>query len=295
MPPPNIRSPYEHIVFHRSRENMVSASRMFLRYVILILVACVFIGPFLWLLSTAMKSGSENIFQYPPEFIPRSPTLENFVRVFDALPFLTYFANSVFVAAIAVSCNLVFCSLAAYPLARMSFRGKNIIFLTLISTMILPFQLMMIPLYSIAVNLGLNNTFLGLIIPHACTAFGVFLMRQSFLAIPHQLEESALMEGVNRLQIWWHVMLPLVKPALATLAVFTFIGVWGDFLWPLIIIDDQTKFTLPLGVNRLAGAFAKDWRLVAAGAILSIIPTIVVFLFSQRFFISGALKGAVKG
>ncbi len=277
------------------RAKIQAVGWLFLRYAILISVACVFVGPFLWLMSTAMKSGSENIFQYPPEFLPREPTLENFSRVFDALPFFTYFINSALVSAIAVLCNLMFCSLAAYPLARMSFRGKNVVFLILISTMILPFQLLMIPLYSIAVSLGLNNSFLGLIIPHACTAFGVFLMRQSFSTIPNQLEESALIEGVNRLRIWWHVLLPLVKPSLATLAVFTFIGVWGDFLWPLIIIDDQTKFTLPLGVNKLAGTFGQDWRLVAAGAILSILPTIAVFLLSQRFFVSGALKGAVKG
>ncbi len=277
------------------RAKIQAVGWLFLRYAILILVACLFVGPFLWLMSTAMKSGSENIFQYPPEFLPREPTLENFSRVFDALPFFTYFINSALVSAIAVLCNLMFCSLAAYPLARMSFRGKNIVFLILISTMILPFQLLMIPLYSIAVSLGLNNSFLGLIIPHACTAFGVFLMRQSFSTIPNQLEESALIEGVNRLRIWWHVLLPLVKPSLVTLAVFTFIGVWGDFLWPLIIIDDQTKFTLPLGVNKLAGTFGQDWRLVAAGAILSILPTIAVFLLSQRFFVSGALKGAVKG
>ncbi len=274
---------------------LTSMIKSIARYALLLAIAILFIGPFLWLLSTAMKSGSENIFAYPPQFIPSEPTLNNFVRVFDALPFLSYFVNSLFVAVIAVSCNLVFCSLAAYPLARMSFAGKKTIFLILISTMMLPFQLLMIPLYSIAVSLGLNNSFLGLIIPHACTAFGIFLMRQAFLGIPHQLEESAHIEGVNRFQIWWYVMLPLVKPALATLAVFTFVGVWGDFLWPLIIIDDQSKFTLPLGVNKLAGAFGKDWRLVAAGAILSIIPTIIVFLFTQRFFISGALKGAVKG
>ena len=279
----------------RYRGGFAALGRTLLRYAVLIAVAAVFIGPFAWLLSTAMKSGSENIFQYPPQFLPEQPTFNNFVRVFQALPFFSYFINSVFVAVIAVSCNLVFCSLAAYPLARMSFAGKNAIFLVLISTMMLPFQLLMIPLYGIAVALGLNNSFLGLIIPHACTAFGIFLMRQAFLAIPRQLEESARIEGVSRFRIWRHVMLPLVKPALATLAVFTFVGVWGDFLWPLVIMDDQAGFTLPLGVNKLAGAFGKDWRLVAAGAILSIIPTIAVFLFAQRFFISGALGGAVKG
>lgn len=269
--------------------------RSALKYALLTAIAVVFIGPFLWLLSTAIKSGAENIFAYPPKFIPSEPTLKNFARVFDALPFVRYFINSLFIAVIAVLCNLVFCSLAAYPLARMSFAGKNAAFLILISTMMLPFQLLMIPLFKIAVMLGLKNSFLGLIIPHACTAFGIFLVRQAFLGIPYQLEESARVEGINRLQIWWFVMLPLIRPALATLAVFTFIGVWGDFLWPLIIMDDQSKFTLPLGVNKLAGAFGKDWRLVAAGSILSVIPTIVVFIFTQRFFISGALRGAVKG
>ncbi|MBC6402155.1 MAG: carbohydrate ABC transporter permease [Hyphomonadaceae bacterium] len=281
------------------QNSIFSTAREFARrgvqYAVLLAVACAFIGPFLWLLSTAMKSGAENIFESPPQFIPKAPTLENFGRVFESLPFVTYFFNSAIVASVAVICNLLFCSLAAYPLARMSFAGKNAIFLILISTMMLPFQLLMIPLYSIAVTLGLNNSFFGLIIPHACTAFGIFLMRQAFLAVPHQLEESAHIEGVNRFQIWWYIMLPLVRPTLATLAVFTFIGVWGDFLWPLIILDDQSKYTLPLGVNKLAGTFGKDWRLVAAGAILSVIPTIAVFLFTQRFFISGALKGAVKG
>ena len=275
--------------------NVKAFVKLVLRYVLLVMIALIFIGPFLWLLSTAMKSGSENIFSYPPQFIPDEATFNNFARVFDALPFLSYFMNSILVAAIAVSCNLVFCSLAAYPLARMSFTGKNTIFLVLISTMMLPFQLLMIPLFSIAVTLGLNNTYFGLIIPHACTAFGIFLMRQAFISIPNELEETARIEGINHFQIWLFVMLPLIKPTLATLAVFTFIGVWGDFLWPLIIMNDQSKFTLPLGVNKLAGAFGKDWRLVAAGAILSIIPTILVFLFTQRFFISGALKGAVKG
>jgi len=273
----------------------MSSSRIVLRYAVLVIVASVFAGPFLWLLSTALKSGAENIFQYPPALIPREATLDNFKRVFEALPFLSYFLNSALVAALAVSCNLMLCSLAAYPLARMSFAGRQGIFLVLISTLMLPFQLLMIPLYTIAVTLGLNNSFLGLVIPHACTAFGIFLMRQAFMAIPHQLEESAHLEGVTRLQIWWHVLLPLVKPTLATLAVFTFVGVWGDFLWPLIIIDDQTRYTLPLGVNKLAGAFGKDWRLVAAGAVLSIVPMMLVFLFTQRFFISGALRGAVKG
>ncbi|GAA5525509.1 L-arabinose transport system permease protein AraQ [Microbulbifer aestuariivivens] len=265
------------------------------RYAALLAVALLTMGPFLWLLSTALKSGSENIFQYPPALLPESPTLENFSRVLATQPFLLYLKNSALVAVLSVAANLLLASLAAYPLARMEFKGKNLIFIVLLSSMMIPFQLLMIPVYNIAINLGLQNSYLGLVLPHACTAFGVFLMRQAFLGIPRALEESAMIEGVNRLKIWWHVMLPLVKPSLATLAVFSFIAVWGDFLWPLIILDDPGYYTLPLGVNRLANTFSMDWRLVAAGAIFSIIPILVVFIFSQKYFIEGAMRGAVKG
>ena len=160
--------------------------------------------------------------------------------------------------------------------------------------MMMPFQLLMIPVYELAVSLGLRNSLLGLLLPHACTAFGIFLMKQAFEGVPRALEEAAVMEGVNLWRVWWFVFVPLVRPSLATLAVFTFIAVWGDFLWPLIIIDDPALFTLPLGVNRLSSTFSLDWRLVAAGAVFSLIPVLAVFAFSQRYFIDGALKGAVK-
>ncbi|WP_428818501.1 carbohydrate ABC transporter permease [Microbulbifer sp. MCCC 1A16149] len=266
-----------------------------LRYAGLLCVALLTVGPFLWLLSTALKSGSENIFAYPPSLFPEQPTLENFSRVLETQPFVVYLKNSVLVALLSVTANLVFASLAAYPLARMEFRGKNLIFLVLLSSMMIPFQLLMIPVYNIAISLGLQNSYLGLVLPHACTAFGVFLMRQAFQGIPKALEESALLEGLNRIQIWWYVLVPLVKPSLATLAVFSFIAVWGDFLWPLIILDDPAYYTLPLGVNRLANTFSMDWRLVAAGAVFSILPILAVFLFSQKYFIEGAMRGAVKG
>jgi putative chitobiose transport system permease protein len=266
-----------------------------LRYLGLTLMVLFTIGPFLWLLSTALKSGNENIFSYPPSLLPQEPTLKNFARIFESQPFFTYLKNSILVASIAVVCNLTFSSLAAYPLARMDFRGKKIIFGLLLASMMIPFQLLMIPVYQLAISLGLNNSYLGLVLPHACTAFGIFFMRQAFSTIPKAIEEAALMDGVSRLKIWFYVLLPLVKPSLATLAVFSFIGVWGDFLWPLIIIDQPALFTLPLGVNRLASAFSLDWRLVAAGAIFSLLPILVFFTFTQRYFIEGAMKGAVKG
>ena len=268
---------------------------MALRYLALTLLVALTVGPFLWLLSTSLKGAGENIYAFPPSLLPREPTLANYLKVFESQPFFTYLLNSSLVAVLSVASNLLLASLAAYPLARMDFRGRGLVFGTLLATMMVPFQLLMIPVYELALALGLHNTTAGLVLPHACTAFGIFFMRQAFLSIPKALEEVALIEGVSRLRIWWHVMLPLVRPSLATLAVFSFIAVWGDFLWPLIITDDPAHFTLPLGVNRLASTFSMDWRLVAAGAVFSILPILAVFSFSQRFFIEGAMKGAVKG
>jgi len=265
------------------------------RYVAIVIVLLFTVGPFLWLLSTSLKSAGENIFAYPPMFVPQQPTLDNFFRVVESQPFFVYLKNSALVAALSVALNLLLASLAAYPLARIPFTGRAALFIVLLSSMMIPFQLLMIPVYELAISLGLQNTYLGLVLPHACTAFGIFFMRQAFLSVPAAIEEAAIMDGVSRLRIWWFVMLPLVKPSLATLAVFSFIAVWGDFLWPLIIIDQPSLFTLPLGVNRLASTFSLDWRLVAAGAVFSIIPILLFFTFTQRYFIEGAMKGAVKG
>ena len=266
-----------------------------LRYAALALVMVLTVGPFLWLLSTSLKGAGENIFASPPVFMPTEPTLEHYFRVVSTQPFLKYLANSALGAGLSVALNLLLASLAAYPLARMDFKGRQVIFAVLLASMMIPFQLLMIPIYELAIALGLQNSVLGLVLPHACTAFGIFFMRQAFMGIPAALEEVALIEGVSRWRIWWHVLLPMAKPSLAALAVFSFIASWGDFLWPLIILDDPALFTLPLGVNRLASTFSLDWRLVAAGAIFSLIPILVFFMFTQRFFIEGALKGAIKG
>lgn len=251
-------------------------------------------GPFLWLLSTSLKGTGEAIQGSGMSLLPQQPTLANYQQVWNTQPMWAYFINSLMVSTLAVGCNLLLCSLAAYPLARMRFVGRNGVFVALLAMMMMPFQLLMIPLYDLAISLGLHNSTLGLVLPHACTAFGIFYLRQAFLAVPPALEEVALMEGVGRIQLWWHVMLPLVRPSLATLAIFSFVAVWGDFLWPLILLDNPQRFTLPLGVNQLVNALSLDWRWVAAGAMMSLMPILAVFAFSQRFFIAGALKGALK-
>lgn len=264
------------------------------RYLLLCAVALVFVGPFAWLAATALKSGGENIFQYPPRLLPEHATLANFAAVFDAQPFARYALNSVIVSAMAVSSNLLLSSLAAYPLAKLDFAGRRVIFIAVLATITVPFQVLMIPVYVVAIKLGLQNSLIGLALPHLCSAFGIFLMRQAFLAVPQALIDAARIEGIGHLRIWWHVMLPLARPTLATLAMFSFIAVWGDFIWPLILVDDPAYFTLPVGLNRLAGAFATDWRLVAAGAVLSVLPSLAVFLLAQRFVVGG-MQGAIKG
>lgn len=267
----------------------------------LILVSLLCIFPFLWLLSTALKGTNENIFQYPPQLIPSFPTLENFKSAWEQIPFITYYLNSFIVAFFTVILNLILSSLAAYPLARMEFKGKKITFFAILATIMIPFQAIMLPVYLIILKLNLVDTinnfmgYLGLILPFAVNAFGIFLMRQAFLTIPRELEEAAFVDGCNVFQIWFKILIPMVKPTLATLAIFTFIGSWGEFLWPSIVLTNKAMYTLPVGVNDLQGMFSANWRIIAAGSLISIIPIIIFFLALQKYFISGENEGAIKG
>ena len=268
-------------------------------HTILIIVSVLSIFPFIWLISTSLKGAGENIFAYPPVMIPQDFTFENYVGVWHRVNLLGYFINSMIVAAGTVILNLILSSLAAYPLARMEFRGKKIAFFAILATIMIPFQAIMLPVYLITIKLHLIDSvndiagYIGLIMPFAVSAFGIFLMRQAFLGIPREMEEAAIVDGCNVFQIFWRVLLPMVKPSLAVLAIFTFIGSWG--LWPSIVLTKESLYTLPVGVNNLQGMFSSNWRYIAAGSIISIIPIIIFFLSMQRYFISGENEGAVKG
>ncbi|HEY9604092.1 MAG TPA: carbohydrate ABC transporter permease [Allocoleopsis sp.] len=264
-------------------------------YVLLGAIAFAMLFPLLWLVSTSFKSPAENIFQFPPQLLPERPTFENFRAVWQSNPFGQYLCNSAIVAVLTVGLNLLFCSLAAYPLARLEFRGRDLIFTLVVSTIMIPFQIVMIPLYILTVQLGLRNTYLGVIFPSIASAFGIFLLRQAFQGVPKELEEAARMDGCSELGLWWNVMLPTVRPALVTLAIFVFIGSWSDFLWPLIVLDRPEYYTLPLGVATLAGTFSLDWRLIAAGSVISITPVILFFLFMQRYIVPTDTSSGVKG
>lgn len=269
--------------------------RSFGMYVLLGAIAFVMLFPLLWLISTSFKSPAEDIFQFPPQLFPTQPTWQNFVTVWQNNPFGQYLFNSIMVATLAVSLNLLFCSLAAYPFARLDFRGKELLFAGVISTIMIPFQIVMIPLYILTVQLGLKNTYLGIIFPDIASAFGIFLLRQAFMGVPKELEEAARMDGCSELGLWWNIMLPAIRPALVTLAIFVFIGSWSDFLWPLIVLDRPEYYTLPLGVANLAGTFSLDWRLIAAGSVISIAPILLLFLFVQRYIVPTDAGSGVKG
>ncbi|MDJ1178132.1 carbohydrate ABC transporter permease [Roseofilum sp. BLCC_M91] len=264
-------------------------------YSVLIIIAFMMLLPLLWLGSTSLKSAGENIFEFPPQLIPEEPTLSNFMEVWQTNPFDRYLFNSFWISALTVGINLLFCSLAAYPLARLNFQGRQLIFNLIVATILIPFQIVMIPLYILMVQLGLRNTYLGVMLPSLASAFGIFLLRQAFQGVPKELEEAARMDGCSEWEIWWCVMLPAVRPALVTLAIFVFIGSWSDFLWPLIILDQPEMFTLPLGVQRLAGTFSLDWRLIAAGSMISILPILLLFMFVQRYIMSTDASSGLKG
>lgn len=264
-------------------------------YICLTAIAFLMLFPLLWLLSTSFKSAGEDIFSFPPQLLPNQPTFDNFKLVWESYPFARYLINSTVVAVLTVILNLLFCSLAAYPLARLKFKGKDLIFALVVATIMIPFQIVMIPLYILTVKLGLRNSYLGIIFPNLASAFGIFLLRQAFQEVPKELEEAGRMDGCSELGIWWHIMLPAIKPALLTLMIFVFIGAWSDFLWPLIVLDSPDYYTLPLGVASLANSLDLNWRLIAAGSIISITPVLLLFVFLQRYIIPTDTGSGVKG
>ena len=259
---------------------MRHAVRSAVQLMLLIALALLVLVPLLWLVSTSLKGPTEDIFSSPPALLPAQPSLEAYRKLFQDNPLSTYLINSTVVSVLAVGANVLFCSLAAYPLARMSFAGRGLVLGLVVATILIPFQVVMIPLYLLMVQLGLRNTLLALIIPQAATAFGLYLLRQSFLGVPRELEEAARIDGCSRLGEWWNVMI---------------IGTRSDFLWPLVILDDSTLYTLPLGLQQLSSSFSLDWRIVAAGSVVSILPVLVLFILLQRFILPNASGDSVKG
>ncbi len=269
-------------------------------YTVLIITSIVMIGPFYWSIATSFKPPGD-IFASPPKWIPNPWTLQNYRDVFTLLPFPRYLFNSILVTGAIVGLNIVFDTMAAYAFAKLRFPGRNFLFFFLLLTLMVPFQVNLIPLYRIMVELHkINphlgvNTYSGIILPGMIQVFGIFLMRQFLQSIPDEVLESARVDGASELQIIRKIILPLAAPGMATLAIFTFLGAWNDFLWPLIVIDRDSLRTLPVGLALLAQKNTVNWGDTMAGTALAAGPMIAVFLILQRRFIEGLTAGAVKG
>lgn len=274
---------------------MAKTLRLVSRYAILLVVALLLVGPFLWMVSTSMKD-QEAIFRYPPEWLPDAFDLTNYQRIMEVLPLGRMILNSLTIAVAATVGQLASCVLAAYAFARMRFRGSNLIYFALLATMMVPAQVTMIPVFLIMKALGLIDTLYALIVPAFFGgAFGTFLLRQFFATIPRDLEDAARLDGCGRFRTLWSVFLPLSKPALVALALFTFMTYWNDLLGPVIYLSSVEKATLTIGLASLqSGAMAARYDLLMAGSVLSVLPILLLLILGQKWFVRGVTLTGLK-
>lgn len=265
-------------------------------YAILVAAAVVMVIPFVMMLSTSLKPHAY-VLEIPPRLVPEDPTFANYSRAWTSQGFATYFLNSTIVTAAHVLGVLLFSSMMAYAFARFEFRGKRMLFLALLATLMIPAMMLIIPQFLIARDLSLIDTRLGLVVFYVASqlAFLTFLLRGFFEGIPRELEEAMEIDGASPLRIYWHLMLPLSRPALATAGIFAFLAAWDEFIWALTIINDPALRTLPIAIALFQGAHATQWGLVFAASAIAIVPVIVVFVVFQRHFVAGLQTGALKG
>lgn len=271
---------------------------LILVYGLLLLCSVFLLLPLLWMLTTALKDDS-TIYMLPPVFFPREFRFENFVEVMGVMDFGRLFGNTMFITVLSIIGAVLSCPFVAFGFARMEFKGKKFLFMLLIATTVLPAQVTMIPMYMTYMKLGWLNSYYPLILPSffAVNAFFVFLLRQYFLTIPRELDESAYIDGCSTYGVYWCIVLPLCKPALTTVVIFAFLWTWNDFMMPLLYIDDMEKFTLTLGLFQFRGStrYGPRWNYLMAASILVLLPCIVIFAVFQRYFIEGVVMSGIKG
>ena len=268
--------------------------RRVLLYIVLILIAVIMVVPFLWMLSTSLKTQYDAV-KIPPVWIPDPPRWENYVKLFTEQPMFQFMLNTIKIVFFVVLGQLFFSSLAAYSFARISFKGRNVVFFFYIATLMVPGQVTMIPTYLMFAKAGLTDNHLALILPAFFSAFGVFLLRQFFMSLPRELEEAAEIDGCNPFMTYWRIMLPLVVPAMLTLGVFTLVNTWNDYMGPLIYLSSPEKYTMTLGIAYFKGVYTTQWNLVMAGSIVSVVPILIAYLCAQKYFIEGIAFSGVKG
>jgi len=265
-----------------------------LAYLVLGVGLIVVTSPFIWMALSSLKSEGE-IRQVPPTWFPEAPTLDNFRELFDRLDFPQFFTNSAVVAIAVTLGNLVFCSMLGYVLAKSNFAGKKLLFRLVLGTLMVPGMVTLVPLFVLVANMGLVNTYFGLILPFLAAPFGVFLMRQFFLGIPDELIDAARVDGASEARIFVQVVIPLAKPAIATLGIITFLGSWNNFLWPLVVATTEDKYTLPVALALYStGQHQTDYGLLLAGAVVVVVPVLIVFLILQRYFVQGVALTGIK-
>ncbi len=278
-----------------ARRQIGTMGKNLILYIVLIVLGLMFALPFVWMLSTSLKTAVD-VFMFPPKWIPDPPMWINYRELFRVLPFFRFFRNSAYISVLCTFGQVASCALAAYAFSRPKFFGRDFLFYVLLATMMVPGQVTIIPRFLIMRAIGWMDTHLPLIVPSFLGgAFGTFMLRQFFMGIPKELEDAAAIDGCSRFRTFLVIYLPLSKPAIATLALFVFMDSWNDLLNPIIYLSTPSKMTLTVGLTFFQGEYQTDWHLLMAGAVVSILPTVVVYLLTQKHFESGIMMGSIKG
>ena len=256
------------------------------------------LGPFLWMISTSLKLPGE-VFSYQKpwwyDWVPTSFVWQNYAKAWQVVPFARFYLNSIFVVLLTTLGQVTTSAFAAYAFARLRFPGRDNIFFTYLATMMIPGAVTMIPVFILLEQLGWIDSYKAVILPGIFTAYGTFMLRQFFLTLPKDLEDAAKIDGCSYFGIFWRILLPLSKPALATLTTFTFMGSWMNFMWPLVVLNSHEKFTLPIGLAYFQSLHHTDWTLLMAGSLMMILPILLLFIFNQRYFVEGIKLSGIKG
>ena len=263
-------------------------------HLILLAGTIIVVFPFLWMILTSFKTNGEAL-QIPPTIIPTAWVTDAYSEIVTAIPFATVYMNTIISAVVTTAVQVAFCAMAAYAFARSEFPFKNIIFLIILSVLMVPGQIFLIPQYLIVQKLGLLDTLPALMLPNLFSAFGTFLLRQFFMSLPKELEEAAVLDGCSRFQIFGKIMLPLVKPGIVALVIFTARFAWNDFMWPLIVNTDSQKMTLAPALSLLKGQYLTNYPVQMAGAVMAVLPLVIVFIIFQKQFIEGVAQSGIKG
>ncbi|NPD16089.1 carbohydrate ABC transporter permease [Xinfangfangia sp. D13-10-4-6] len=285
-PPKAPTPPFASLPFARVRPGKI------ITWTLLFIGGVMMVTPLLFMFSTSLKTSGQI---YDLRLIPADPTIQNYVTVLADGRFLKWFMNSMLIATVVTLSNLFFDSLVGYTLAKFEFRGRKLIFIAILSTLMIPTEMLVIPWYLMSANLGWLDSYWGIMFPGMMTAFGTFLMKQFFEGVPNDFLEAARIDGLNEFEIWWKIAMPLVTPALSALAIFTFLGNWTAFFWPLIVTTSPELYTLPIGLTSFAVEQSIQWEMIMTGAALATIPTLVIFLALQRYIVRGVMLAGLKG